>query len=62
VVPWLIATPGWPELVAHVMAATARLAADPALAVGATVGAGACTGATALCRRVGLLPRRARSG
>jgi hypothetical protein len=62
VLPWLITTSGWPVLVAHVVAATTRLVADPALAVGVTAGAGAGAGATSLGRWVRFLRRRVPSG
>ena len=59
-VPWLITT--WPGLTAHVAGGTARLAADPAVVVGAGAGVAACVGATVLRNRVALRRRRASSG
>jgi hypothetical protein len=59
-VPWLITT--WPGLTAHVAGATARLAVDPAIVVGATAGAAACAGATLLRSRAALRRRRVSSG
>jgi nitrate reductase gamma subunit len=59
-VPWLITT--WPGLTAHVAGATARLAVDPAIVVGATAGTAACAGAALLWNRTALRRRRASSG
>ncbi len=59
-VPWLITT--WPGLTALVAGATARLAVDPAIVVGATAGAAACVGATLLANRAAPRRRRASSG
>jgi hypothetical protein len=43
--PWLITTPGWPALVAHLASVTAHIMAGPASATGAAAGAVACAGA-----------------
>jgi hypothetical protein len=61
-IPWLIITPGWPGLTAHVAGATARLAADPPVVAGAIAGAAACAGAMVLRNQVTLRRRRASSG
>ncbi len=60
--PWVITTSGWPGLAAHVAGATARLAVDPPIAVGAIAGAAACAGATLLRNQAALRRRRASSG
>ncbi|HEX4125960.1 MAG TPA: hypothetical protein VHX67_00125 [Acidimicrobiales bacterium] len=40
--PWLITTPGWPALAAHLAGVTAHVMAGPAPATGAAAGAVAC--------------------
>jgi hypothetical protein len=51
-VPWLITTPGWPALAAHLAAVTARATAGPAVATAAVAGAVACAGAVVRRARV----------
>jgi hypothetical protein len=57
-VPWLITTPGWPALVAHLAAVTAHFWAGAAVATGAALGAVA--GAAAVVGRTRARRRAAR--
>ena len=41
-VPWLITTPAWPALAAHLAGPTARVVVEPFVTVGATVAAVTC--------------------
>jgi hypothetical protein len=43
--PWLITTPGWPALAAHLAGVSAHVMPGPAFAAGGAVGAVACVGA-----------------
>jgi hypothetical protein len=51
VVPWLITTPAWPALAAHLAGATALVVADPVIVVGATAVVVTCVGALLLLSR-----------
>jgi hypothetical protein len=55
--PWLITTPGWPELAAHLAGVSAHIMGRPALATGGAVGALVCVGA--VVRRARTRPRAA---
>jgi hypothetical protein len=54
--PWLITTSLWPALTAHLAGTAASLLVDPAVAVGAAMGATVCAGAVVIVSRA--TPRR----